>query len=91
MMKRLFITLIALCMAGTASAQAVTTPVPATPPTQRFRAPVGIQHAPRLFDNDTQKEESKIDNQTAYAEALNAYRNALQHRLRSSPRKDEGS
>ncbi len=74
-MKRLFFTLLALCLVELASAQGV---VPKPPAMPGFEAPVGIKHIPKNITKDTPWKAQDAENLEAYERAMVAYEGALQ-------------
>lgn len=80
-MKRLFVLLAALCLIGTASAQVVPPIVPDTPPTPRFRAPVGIKDIPRQYSEEAlSKTPPAAEMPKVYEEALETYEEVMRQR-----------
>ena len=81
MMKRLFVTLVALCLAGPASAQGVLPPVPDTSSTPSFRTPPGIKGLPKYYSEDVLWKAPSANKE----KALNAYQSAMRRRAAFAP------
>ena len=88
MKRHVTMLLVALCLAGTASAQGLLPPVPDTLTTPRFRAPIGIKDLPRYYENAPWKTPD-TDSQATYEKALENYKKALRQPTTPLPNKPE--